>query len=190
MSHRPGCPPSPVRVRVRVRHRGSAACWPAAAAGPRDFCAIASVFRRCALSAASRRCVSPLPSPAVAHFPPSSRQLRKLSAASRSCELTFRCAAVRCAFAASSASICRTAVTGNSPPPCAGGCCAPADPPSSRSATTASSNTQNGLVTAHAMIPVARGRFIKQAVRGGCMRRRMVDPTHRSPGLFESCNTS
>ena len=68
-----------------------------------------------------------------------------LPPASRSCELTFRWAGVRCAFSASSASICRTALSGNLPPACADVCCAPTGPASSAIASTAPSNTQNGL---------------------------------------------
>ena len=52
------------------------------------------------------------------------------------------------------------AFPGNSPPACTDGCCAPTGPASSGIASTPHSNPQNGLVTAQAMIPLVRGRFI------------------------------
>ena len=80
--------------------------------------------------------------------------------AGRSCELTFLWVGVRCAFSASSASICRTVFTANSPPACAEVCCAPTGPTSSGTASTAPSSPRHQPAPAHAMIPVVRGSFI------------------------------
>ena len=63
--------------------------------------------------------------------------------AGRSSELSFLWAGVRCAFAASRASICRTVFTANLPPACNDVCCAPTGPASSGIASTAPSSPQH-----------------------------------------------
>ena len=69
---------------------------------------------------------------------------RDVRLASRSCELTFRWTGVRCAFASSSASICRTAFTANPPLGRADVCCAWRDPTSSGIATIAPATLNTG----------------------------------------------